>query len=298
MADAGMLTAPALLTTAEVARLLRVHPKHVYRLLKQGLPARRVGSEWRFERGEVLAWSRPGRARGPEAEAAPDAHPQPSPGGAPPLVAANGDRAVMILLRLLQEAGTLVGFVQSDKDAGFRLLRAGEVLATGSHAGGFPTHAGAERIARVHLVLRQIGLVGRGRAPRVRDLERGRLASRPRSAGVRQYLDDALAAEGLDARAVAARSRICASHLEVACVVARGEADVGLASRAWAEELGLAFRPLAREAYGLLVRARDLGREPVVRLCEVAQGARFRRAVAEIPGYDPEGAGEIKYDGA
>ena len=31
-----------LLTTDEVAEVLRVHPKHVYRLLKKGLPARRV----------------------------------------------------------------------------------------------------------------------------------------------------------------------------------------------------------------------------------------------------------------
>jgi putative molybdopterin biosynthesis protein len=46
-----------LLTSAEVARLLRVHPKHLYRLLRQGLPGRRVGrGHWRFRRDEVLAW--------------------------------------------------------------------------------------------------------------------------------------------------------------------------------------------------------------------------------------------------
>src|SRR4051794_27145097 len=54
-ANVSALDAAPLLTTEEVASLLRVHPKHVYRLLKKGLPARRVGSEWRFERGEVLA---------------------------------------------------------------------------------------------------------------------------------------------------------------------------------------------------------------------------------------------------
>ena len=47
-----------LLTTVEVAEVLRVHPKHVYRLLKKGLPARRVGAEWRFdrERRAGLVW--------------------------------------------------------------------------------------------------------------------------------------------------------------------------------------------------------------------------------------------------
>ena len=294
--------APALLTTVEVAKLLRVHPKHVYRLLRKGLPARRVGSEWRFERGEVLAWSRPGTSASD-----PAADPQPASSlrlsaatapGVPPLIAANGDRVVMTLLRLLQESGSFIGLVQSDKDTGFRLLTAGTVLATGSHAGGFPTHAGPERVARIHLVTREIGLAGRGRPPKVRDLAKARLASRPPSAGVRRYLDEALAIEGIDAREVDARGKVCASHLEVACAVARGDADIGLASRAWAEELGLAFRPLAREAYGLLVRAKDLGDRSVVRVCEVAQSERFRSEVAEIPGYDPTGAGDIKYDGA
>ncbi len=300
--DGAMANAPALLTTEEVAQLLRVHPKHVYRLLKKGLPARRVGSEWRFERSEVLAWSRPGTTRGPDPQR-PEPAPVPppliaAPAGAPPLIAANGDRVVMTLLRLLQESGTYVGLVQSDKEMGFRLLAAGAVLAAGSHAGGFPTHAGAERVARIHLVTREIGLVGRERPPRMHDLEKGRLATRPASAGVRQYVDEALAAEGIEASAVNARAKVCASHLEVACAVARGDADVGVASRAWAEELGLAFRPLAREAYGLLVRARDLGAEPVVRVCEVAQSERFHSEVAAIPGYDPTGSGDIKYDAA
>ncbi len=294
-----MPSPPALLTTGEVAKLLRVHPQHVYRLLKRGLPARRVGSEWRFDRGEVLTWSRPGavvRTFEPE----PDDAPRSAAGsrGAPPLIAANGDQVVSILLRLLRDAGAFVGLVQSDKDTGFRLLEAGTVFATGSHAGGFPTHAGADRIARIHLVTREIGLVAKGCAPKVKDLAKARLASRPVTAGVRRYLDEALLAEGVTPSEVDARARTFASHLEVVCAVARDDADLGIASRAWAHQLGLGFLPLAREAYGLLVRARDLGDRSVVRVCEVAQGERFRTEVASVPGYDPTGAGDIRYDGA
>jgi excisionase family DNA binding protein len=296
-----MPTPPALLTTEEVATLLRVHPQHVYRLLKKGLPARRVGSEWRFDRGEVLSWSKPGRAARhvePEASPSPTSTPSVGPHGAPPLIAANGDQVVLVLLRLLRESGTVIGFVQADKDTGFRLLTEGSVFASGSHAGGFPTHAGEDRIARIHLLTREIGLVAKGRPPRPKDLGHGRLASRPASAGVRKYLDEALEAGGLDAREVDTRTVTCASHLEVVCAVARGEADLGIASRAWAHALGLGFLPLAREAYGLLVRARDLGDRSVVRACEITQGGRFRAEVASIPGYDPSGAGDIRYDGA
>lgn len=46
-----------LLTSTEVARLLRIHPKHLYRLLRRGLPGHRHGrGHWRFRRDEVLAW--------------------------------------------------------------------------------------------------------------------------------------------------------------------------------------------------------------------------------------------------
>lgn len=300
----------ALLTTGEVAALLRVHPKHVYRLLRKGLPARRVGSEWRFDAGEVLQWSRPDARRAPaQHDGAPVASGR-TPGAgppaagaaardAPPLVAANGDLVVLTLLRLLVENGTPVGLVPADRDTGARLLAAGAVVAAGAHAGSLPTHLGGERLARIHLVTREVGLVGRPGAPppRLADLPGLRLASRPASAGVRLHLDEALRAVGLDPSALHRGVALYRSHQDVACAVAAGEADVGLASRAWGSRLGLPFTALAREAYGLLVRAGDLGAPPVVRICEVAQGTRFRAEMARVPGYDGTGAGDVRYDG-
>lgn len=285
-----------LLTTLEVASLLRVHPKQVYRLLKRGLPARRVGSEWRFERSAVLAWSERGEAPAPAA-------PADAAGAAalPALVAANGDVAVLSLLKLVAERGPpLLGFVQADMRAGADLLARGAVLAAGAHAGGFPSHLGGERVARLHLVAREIGLVGQrgGPAPQPADLPRLRLASRPGGAGVRVHLDAALARAGLDAAALHRGALLCHSHLDVVTAVAAGRAEAGLCSRAWGERLGLPFFTLAREPYGLLVRARDLGDPRVVRLCEVAQSPRFRAAVEAIPGYDAAGAGDVRYDGA
>ena len=287
------MAAETLLRTQEVAALLRVHPKHVYRLLKKGLPARRVGGEWRFSSEDVLAWSggREAAHQGEAGEAAEE--------GAPPsLVAANGDLAVLALLRLAARRGPpLIGLVQADVRAGADLLRDGAVLAAGAHAGGFPSHLGKERVARIHLMTREIGLAGRGaRPPRLKDLERLQLASRPPTAGVRAHLDAALRREGLSPERVHQRALLLESHLEVVCAVTAGRAQVGLASRAWAERVGLAFRALAAEAYGLIVRARDLGDPRAVRLCEVAQGAEFRTEVGAIPGYDVAGAGDIRYD--
>jgi putative molybdopterin biosynthesis protein len=285
-----------LLRTDEVANLLRVHPKQVYRLLKRGLPGRRVGGEWRFSREEVLAWSagREGRADDVEAN-------RPAPREEPPpaLVATNGDVAVLALLELAARKGPpLIGSVQADKVTGAELLEGGAVLAAGAHAGGFPTHLGKERIARLHLVTREIGLLGPAgsKPPRVRDLAHLRVASRPPTAGVHAYLDAALREEGLDPEEIHRRALVLASHLDVVCAVAAGRADVGLGSRAWGERAGLSFLLLAKDAYGLIVKARDLGDPRVVRLCEVAQGEAFRSEIGAIPGYDVAGAGDIRYD--
>ncbi len=290
-----------LLTTEEVAQVLRVHPKHVYRLLKRGLPARRVGSEWRFSRAEVLAWSggKPAEPeRDPRAAAPASAAAGAQEGAAPALVAANGDIAVLTLLRLTASLGPpLLGFVQADMRTAAELLEQRAVLAAGAHAGGFPSHLGGERVARLHLVSREIGLVHPAEKPvRLKDLEKKRLASRPASAGVRRQLDEALRAQKLDPERVNRKALVLDSHLDVVLAVVSGHADVGVCSRAWGERAGLGFVPLVTEAYGLIVEARDLGDPRVVRLCEVAQSKQFRAEVGAIAGYDTTGSGDIRYD--
>lgn len=280
--------AAPLLNTAEVAALLRVHPKHVYRLLRRGLPGRRLGGEWRFERDVVLAWV----AREPRAEAEPAASPAPPP----PLVAANGDVVVeRLLARVNAEGGGCLGFVQADRATGLELLRRGRAIAAGTHAEVPPARLGGARLAQIHLVRREVGLCARDAAPALVDLGARRIAGRPPTAGIRVYLDVAVRAAGLDADAIARRIVPHASHRDVVCAVARGDADVGLATRAWAERVGLAFRTLATESYGLVLRAVDLGHPEIVRLCEIAQGAAFRRELAAVPGYDATGCGDIRY---
>jgi putative molybdopterin biosynthesis protein len=286
------------LTSREVSALLRVHPKHIYRLLKRGLPGRRVGGEWRFRRDEVLSWSRGA-----------DALPEPTPSSAPvsltastagcALLAANGDVVVRALLGLLN-AGEhpLWGFAQCDRAQALRWLSEGRVTAAGSHGGIPPTRAGEARLARIHLVEREVGLVARrdAKVPTLKGLHRARLASRPATAGVHAHLVDALRAAKVSPERALSRAKTYASHAEVIEAVLRDEADVGLTTAALAARYGLAFRALATERYGLLVRSADLGTPLVVRLCEVAQSTALRAALTGVAGYDPSRSGEIVYD--
>jgi len=270
-----------LLTANEVAALLRVHPKHVYRLLRRGLPAKRAGGKWLFARDEVLAW----------AEASGGSAPPPRPGSEPPpLVAANGDLAVELLML---QCGAALGFVQADRTSGLALLSEGRVLAAGSHG---QKRAAGEGLVWVHLVEREVGLVARSKGiAALSELPRLRIASRPETAGVRAYLDEKLRRAGISSPRLHRRALICGSHREVVCAVAAQKADIGLASRAWAARVGLAFAPLVSEPYGLLIRASDLGRPEVARLCETAQSRRYRAGLIDFAGYCPDHAGEIRF---
>jgi putative molybdopterin biosynthesis protein len=280
-----------LLTTDEVAALLRVHPKHVYRLLKRGIPARRAGGKWLFPREEVLRWAE--RSAGPASETPAPRDPTPPAS----LLAANGDLAVETLLAQHQAGGhPLIGFVLADRAQGLALLEQGQVLAAGWHGEGPPearTHGG---LARIHLVHREVGLLtapGK-RPPALERLSQMRLASRPHTAGVRHFLERTLGEAGVDSQAAHRRATLYASHRDVACAVARGEADVGLASRAWASRLGLSFRSLGHEAYGLVIPTEYLGVPAIVGLCETAQGSALRRSLQGIPGYEPGDTGKIQ----
>lgn len=271
-----------LLKSSEAAALLRVHPKHLYRLLRQGLPARRVGGHWRFSREELLAWD----ARAPE--------PRPAP---PPLLAANGDCAVELLLELLlKRTGEPMGFVQADKTSAGRALADGRVLVAGAH-GPTPEDAPASfATTKLDLVDRQVGLAFPKRLA-LRSLDRVpslRVASRPRTAGVRAHFDAALQRAGLDPRAVAKRSVEVGSHRDVVLAVVQGSADVGIASAAWAERAGLAFLAFATERYALTFSTEHANDPRVEALVATARSSAYQRGLRGLAGTDPSPAGRLR----
>lgn len=277
---------PGLMTTYEVAALLRVHPKHVYRLLKRGLPARRVGDEWRFAEADVLAWS---AGRMTALESADEAS-----AGRPPLLAANGDLAVEALFDEARDAGApIVGFVQADHATGIESLQRGAVIAAGCH-GSMPVVPG-EKLVRIHLVTRELGLAHRRgqRIRRVSSVAGKRLAGRPTTAGIRRHMDQALLREGVDLEEAYSHAEEHPSHREAVMAVVRGDAEIALASGAWAAHAGLGAMTIANEAYGLVVRALDMSDPRVIALIEVAQSKRYRARLAQHAGYDASRAGAV-----
>jgi putative molybdopterin biosynthesis protein len=269
------------LGTNGVAQLLGVHPKHVYRLLKRGLPAHRLGGEWRFDPVEVQDWLRADTER---AEL-------PAP---PPLIAANGDVCVELLLGLLgKSCPTPVGLVQADRTSGGRFLERGSVLAAGVHGDAASVGAGT---VTVHVTRRSVGLAYvKGRKLRsLRGVAGLRLASRAPTAGVRPHLDRALGEAGLDSEALHQQAVLQASHRDVALAVLSGRVDVGLMTAAWAERSGLGCLPIGDEDYALSLRGEALGQPLGQALLRALQSAELGRLLGAAGGYDPSGAGTLR----
>ncbi len=278
--------------------MLRVHPKHVYRLLKRGLPAHRVGDEWRFDRAEVLRWAASARTDAPASPAKAESPGPASVARTAPLLAGNGDLVLEALLDDVRDAGApLLGRVQADHETGLDLLRRGQVLLAGCHGDAVPALAAQDKLAWLHLATRELGLAfTRGRRVRRLSFVVGRrLASRPVTAGIRARFDEALAREGVAPDAAHAGAGLHASHRDAVLAVVRGDADVALASRAWAVRAGLAFLPFAVEGYGLALHAADLGDPRVVALAERAQSAAYRRQLEGELGYDARRTGEVRF---
>jgi excisionase family DNA binding protein len=60
-----------ILTANQVAQLLQIHPRTVYKLVKEGaLPGTKFGGGWRFSRSEILAMVQPKGAKAASAAAA------------------------------------------------------------------------------------------------------------------------------------------------------------------------------------------------------------------------------------
>ena len=257
--------------------------------MRRDLPALRVGDEWRFDRERVLAWA---QSRGGE----PATEQQRAIAG---LIAANGDVVVDALLtQCARTEAPPLGLVLADHTGGAGLLHRGLVLAAGCHAGieGAPKESNGTKVVRLQLVAREVGIAA-ARGVRIKGLAGivgKRLAIRPATSGLRHRLDQALETAGIRPRQAYRRAIEHKCHRDVALAVARGDADFGLTTHAWAHAAGLSFLPMAVEEYDLCFLADRIDDARVLALCETAQSAAFKRQLRGCAGYDGSRAGRVR----
>jgi excisionase family DNA binding protein len=298
------------LTVAEAARYLRLNPRSVYLLAQRGgIPASRVTGKWLFPAHLLDEWI--------EASARQRGGDRPVPGRRPTLppgslfLAGSDDPALELLTDALHgEAGAPVLFTAAlGSIGGLQALASGRADMACAHlvdpASGEYNLSQVSRYMPgrpavvVNLFHRELGLVVWTGNPRklqtIGDLGRRglRFVNRQPGSGTRAFTDDALAAAGVETGAVLGYRDEVSTHWAVGLRVLRGEADVGVASRAVATVLSLGFVPLTRERFDLVIPKDTFFRPPIQAVLEAIRSERFRRGLERLGGYDWTQTGRV-----
>ncbi|OJW10528.1 MAG: XRE family transcriptional regulator [Planctomycetales bacterium 71-10] len=200
-----------------------------------------------------------------------------------------------------------------ERATGFRMLvlprssgRATELLAAGLvHAAGLHLAGDDEPDANAEAVRGRIG--GGSRLLRLARWEEGLalapgVAARTVAAALRADLAWVGREPGSSARVCLDRLRprrpgpriTARDHRGVAEAVRNGWAEAGVCLRLACEEAGLAFLGVRTDHYDLAFRERD-AEDPRIRgLVRVARSASLRDLLADLPGYRPDDAGEVR----
>lgn len=131
----------------------------------------------------------------------------------------------------------------------------------------------------------------------VRDLagKNVRIAVRPAGAGAQLLLESLLKRNGLDVSALAIVAPVCPTGPDIAQAVRTGRADCGISTRSVANAAGLNFVSLIWERFDLVVRQRELHREPMQTLLSFLKTPTMRQHAEDAGGYDLSVAGQIRF---
>lgn len=229
------------------------------------------------------------------------------------IVVAGCDPALLLagdhLRRKLQQA-TVVEWMMGSAAAVAALTR-GEVHVAGLHLvdarSGEPNlpylrrHLKGMEVRIVTFASWEQGLMVRHGNPKgirtVEDLARRDvvLANREEGAGARALLDQRLAAAGIASDRVKGYDREAHSHLEVARLIAGGQADAGMGVRSAAALLDLDFVPWQEERYDLVIPVAFLGAHPgLAAFLDTIVSRPFRTELEALGGYDTRETGKVR----
>lgn len=289
-----------LMTTKEVAELLRIKERKVYDLAgADEIPCVRVTGKLLFPRSLIQAWLVRHTHYGAGAE---------SLKPRPPVVAGSHDP---LLEWALREAQTGLATLFDGSLDGLKRLAKGDCVAAAAHlaeADGqdWNVQHVAQALAGQPVVLvewarREQGLIlAAGNSRRVKsvaDLGGARFVPRQREAGSYLLLVQLLDRVRMKLADLTLVDPPARTETEVALAVAEGRADAGFGLAALARQHGLAFVPLVEERYDLIVWRRDFFEQPLQRLFAFANSPAFAERARTLEGYDFSGLGTVRYNG-
>jgi excisionase family DNA binding protein len=291
-----------MMNVREVADYLNIKQRKVYDLVRLGrIPCSRVTGKWLFPQDLIDRWV----AGSVALEAEEPAAQQP-----PPVVAGSHDP---LLEWSLRESDCGLALMPGGSLNGLRRVLAAEALACGMHvldgrSGEYNVPAlraaqGGRGLVAIEWAWRRQGLVLPPDNPlgiqSIADLraKRPRIVPREPEAGTSVLLALLLAREGIDPGELSLLPQVARSQTDVGLAVLEGRADAGLAVEAVARQLRLAFVPLHRERYDLVVDRRAYFEPPFQALLAFARSQPFRDRAAALGGYDVSALGTVRFNG-
>jgi len=152
-------------------------------------------------------------------------------------------------------------------------------------------------LAIVNLSFRVQGLMfAKGNPRKVRglvDLKRPDIVfiNRQKGSGTRVLLDLQLKRQGISPDDIKGYDNEMNTHLEVASNIAKGSADVGLGIEAAALSCGIAFMPMFRERYDLVIPMANYRSRLFAPMLEIIASDEFKKIVDKVGGYDTSQTG-------
>ncbi|HWT75505.1 MAG TPA: helix-turn-helix transcriptional regulator [Mobilitalea sp.] len=309
----------SVLTTQEVADMLKIAKNTVYELIKRGeLNSYKVGKKVRIDLKDVIEYKN--RTKTAQTIAAPVEIKSISPGyklvsdvqRQNSFVICGQDILLDILSRYLQF-----------HPAGFQALRSYD----GSYNGLYALYHGLVQMTTVHLWDGETGqynmpyvkrmlpgipavivhlatrfqgfYVMKGNPKGIKgweDLKRKDITfiNREKGSGTRVLLDEQLKRMGLAATSIEGYHRESTSHLAIASTVARGGADIGLGNEKSALQVnGIDFFPLQTEQLDLVFKKEELEKPEFQAVLEIISNKEFQLELEGLGGYDINRIGEI-----
>jgi excisionase family DNA binding protein len=292
------------LTTSEAAEYIRLGERKLYELVTSGaIPCSKVAGKWLFPRHELDLWVLSGLAR-PAGMIAADP---------PPIVGGSQDD---LLEWAMRESGSGLASLAEGTARGVDRLLRGEVIAAAIHFHSETIAADGADGANVAAVRAMPGLhdavlVGFARREQGLLLAPGnpkqlhsladvlssgaKMAVRQPGAGAQMLLDVLLTRAGAGPKDLRRLEPACLTGPDLAAAIRAGRADCGVATRAAAKSAGLDFVPLLYENFDLLMRQRSYFRPAMQALIGFVAQKRLTQRAAELSGYDPAPAGQIRF---
>jgi len=300
------------LTAAEAAKILKISKYTLYELVKRGeIPAHHIGRQLRIDPTVLDRYLRGTLSLNNTLPAS-----LPSETSGLPVIRFIGshDPVVELLFEFLKHGAIPVESSISFKGSldGLIALYRREAEISGAHLWdesskdyniSFVKHViPGESVCIVNLVQREQGfIVAPGNPLRLQTweditLEGLQFINRQKGSGTRLRVDAYLKSAKISPGRILGYENEETTHSGVACLVASGQADVGVGVKAAAQRLGLGFIPLFHERYDLVCLGKTAKSPAWQQLLDVLRSPGFIQAIQQQKGYDTSLTGKILLD--